>query len=113
MKTKAALLASSQQHKNSIKNELKVMSDNTTAVTQKILIAGGVVFGAYMLYKMFFEEYEVEQENKEGEKKKEEGSFARIGKVLSQQALLFLLHEGRERIQNYLDEIEVHAKNIK
>lgn len=110
MRSKAALLESTKQHKLMIKNELAVISNKTTNIARNVFIIGCIATGAYLLYKAFsIEEDEKEIEVNKKKEVKRGNSFSglgRIGKVLSHQALLFFLNESKNKIQEYLNDIE-------
>lgn len=113
MKTKEALLESSKRHKLMLKNELLLISDKTTLVARNIAVIGGVVAGAYLLFKLISQEdtdSEVPEE-KTSIKKFTPSGIGRVGKVLINQALMFVLNEIKNRIQEYLNEIEKDAAN--
>lgn len=114
MKTKEALLKSSQQHKLMLKNELNTISNKTTHIARNVLIIGSIATGAYLLYKLLADDNEEEEIVKE-KKSSESGDFfsgiGRVAKVLTHQALLFILSESKSKIQEYLNEIEKDGVN--
>lgn len=110
MKTKKALLESSQQHKLLIKKELTALSNKTTGVARNLLIVGSVIGGAYLLYKSFSEEEIVDDEREKSTKKIPSG-LGRIGKVITQQAWLYILAESKHQIQGYLNKLDNNGDN--
>ncbi|MDH5367911.1 MAG: hypothetical protein OEW67_13070 [Cyclobacteriaceae bacterium] len=106
MKTKEDLLASSQKHKLLIKKELTALSGKTTEVVKKLMIAGTVISSAYLLYKLFSDSEEVVVNEKEKSTKKTSSGLGRIGKVITQQAWLYILSESKQQIQEYLNKLD-------
>ena len=113
MKTKEALLESSKRHKFMLKNELMSISNKTTNVARNVLLIGGITTGAYLLYKLISDDESVEVEKSENKtiQKFTTSGIGRVGKVLINQALLFVLNESKNKIQEYLNEIEKDAAN--
>ncbi|MDH5475532.1 MAG: hypothetical protein OEX22_07580 [Cyclobacteriaceae bacterium] len=101
MKYKEVLLELSKKHEELLKDELLVFSKKTTEFAKNIAIISGVISSVFLLYKALYGEG-----NKEKKKCNSPSGFGRIRKVLIQQASLYVLEASKQKIQDYLNEVE-------
>ena len=105
MKTREALIESSRQHKQFLKQELSSFAENTTNIAKKLAIIGAVAAGAY-LFLRYITDDEEETKVVKNENRNNSSGWQRVGKVLAQQALLHLLSDSKNKIQEYLTKLE-------
>ena len=111
MKSKEALLASSEAHKISLKKEIHSITESTGDVLKKAAIAGGIALGAYIVYQLFSSEKPSKKKKNKAELSEAENdtnnsAAKRVLKVLSQHAVLYLLKESKDQLSDYLNELE-------
>lgn len=100
-RTKKQLIASSEIHRQKIKNELSSLTTRTNNLAQNALIGGMIAVAGIAVTKLLI-----------GRKKKSKGNgkqssgISRIGKVLAEQAMLYILTESRTRIMEYINSLE-------
>ena len=111
MKTRDALLESSRQHKLALKKELEAMAVSTTNIAKKLAVIGAMAAGAYLLFQYFNEEEESDDEPSGNQSAKQSTGWRRVGKVLAHQAVLHVLNDSKNRIQEYLAKIEENEKS--
>lgn len=111
---KGQLLTRQHQQVETMKEEMKSISERTGKIATTALIAGGVLTLAYILYlelgatkkkkqkkhKIGHEEASGEEEHQED---REPGLLAQIGVTVANQALLLLLDVARTKLAEYVE----------
>lgn len=95
-KKKKELLASSEQHKRAISNDLSAFSTRTEKLATNGLVTTGILLSAIALYKLL--------RGKNG--KKSSNTSRRLMSVLKQQIGLYVLNEGRKKIVEYINSLD-------
>jgi hypothetical protein len=95
-KKKKELLASSEQHKLAINNDLKALSNRTERLATDGLMTVGVLLSAFALYKLL--------SSKKSGKSSKTGN--RLLRVLKQQTRLYILNEGRKKIVEHINTLD-------
>ena len=96
IKRKAELQASVENHKTAISKDLNVLASNTDKVVGGAAIAIGVALSILSLYKML-------GSNKA---KKRSRKSNRIISLIKQQLALYILKEGRSKIEDYINSFD-------
>lgn len=105
-RTKEQILKSSEQHRQSIRQELSNITSQTNDIAQKALIGGVIAALSFGLLKLLSRD----TDKKQIKRMAIQSGWSRVGKVLTHQAVLYILKESREKIMEYINSLEKDDK---
>lgn len=127
---KMELLKKSERHRQELKDEVKLISEQTEKIITNALIIGGTLAAAYFLMRQFSGSSQKKkkkpatpkiklvkatddaEETTSAEEPAEPGIVSQIGTALASQATVFLLTIAKEKLMEYLEsQFEKKDKN--